>query len=151
VPAPGLPRGHVLLGYDEEGRCPMLVDGRCSIYAHRPRTCRTYDCRIFPAAGVEPDPDQPAIAAQVARWRFDHPSDGDRAEHRAVRTAATVIAAHPEIVDAEHAPASATRLAVQAVALHDLFAGIDAEHAQLELESVAVEISRRRGRSRQSE
>src|ERR1700675_3707326 len=35
-PAPGLPKGHVLLGYDEKGRCPMLVDGKCSIYEHRP-------------------------------------------------------------------------------------------------------------------
>ena len=51
-PAPRLPRGHVLLGYDERGHCPMLIDDQCSIYEHRPKTCRTYDCRIFPAAGV---------------------------------------------------------------------------------------------------
>ena len=50
-PAPRLPAGHVLMGYDENGHCPMLVDGACSIYEHRPRTCRTYDCRVFPAAG----------------------------------------------------------------------------------------------------
>ena len=31
----------------------MLVDGRCSIYEHRPRTCRTYDCRIFTATGLD--------------------------------------------------------------------------------------------------
>ena len=31
-PAPGRPRGHVLLGYDERGHCSMLVDGACSIY-----------------------------------------------------------------------------------------------------------------------
>jgi Fe-S-cluster containining protein len=52
-PAPGAPPGHVLLGYDERGHCPMLVDGACSIYADRPRTCRTYDCRVFPAAGID--------------------------------------------------------------------------------------------------
>jgi uncharacterized protein len=68
-PAPGLPTGHVVLGYDERGHCPMLLDGRCSIYEHRPRSCRTYDCRIFTATGVEPD--KPAIAERVARWRFD--------------------------------------------------------------------------------
>ena len=61
-PAPGLPKGHVVMGYDERGHCPMLVDGACSIYEHRPRTCRTYDCRIFAVTGVEPD--QPAIAAR---------------------------------------------------------------------------------------
>jgi Fe-S-cluster containining protein len=53
--------GHVVMGYDERGRCPMLIDEVCSIYEHRPRTCRTYDCRVFPAAGIEPD-DKPLIA-----------------------------------------------------------------------------------------
>ncbi len=57
-PAPG----HVLMGYDERGHCPMLVDDRCSIYEHRPRTCRTYDCRVIAAAGVELDADQHRIA-----------------------------------------------------------------------------------------
>ena len=52
-PAPRAPAGHVLLGYDENGHCPMLIDDQCSIYEHRPRTCRTYDCRVFPAAGLE--------------------------------------------------------------------------------------------------
>jgi Fe-S-cluster containining protein len=51
-PAPRLPRGHMVLGYDEHGRCPMLADNGCSIYEHRPITCRTYDCRIFPASDV---------------------------------------------------------------------------------------------------
>jgi uncharacterized protein len=69
-PAPGLPKGHVVLPYDEQGHCPMLVDGACSIYEHRPRTCRTYDCRVFAVTGVEPE-GQPAIAARVAEWRFE--------------------------------------------------------------------------------
>ena len=66
-PAPRLPRGHVLLGYDERGHCPMLIDGGCSIYEHRPRTCRTYDCRVFPAAGVEVDDREKGLLAQRAR------------------------------------------------------------------------------------
>lgn len=70
-PAPGRPSGHVLLGYDEHGRCPMLGDHGCTIYEHRPRTCRTYDCRVFTATGIEPDASQPAIRAQVRRWRFE--------------------------------------------------------------------------------
>ena len=37
-PAPGMPPGHTVLGYDEAGDCPMLVAGACSISAHRPRT-----------------------------------------------------------------------------------------------------------------
>ena len=88
-PAPRLPRGHVLLGYDADGRCPMLVEDRCSIYEHRPRTCRTYDCRVFTAAGVEvTDEVQVAIARRVRRWRFEHPTERDRAEHDAVRAVA---------------------------------------------------------------
>ena len=84
-PAPGLPPGHVVLGYDAHGHCPMLVDGACSIYAHRPRTCRTYDCRVFAATGVEPDTTQPAIAERVSHWRF---TVDDEARWRAVHAAA---------------------------------------------------------------
>jgi uncharacterized protein len=83
LPAPGRP-GHVLLGYDERGHCPMLVDDRCTIYEHRPRTCRTYDCRVFAATGVTPDASQPAIAARVSTWRFDV---DDRARWESVRAA----------------------------------------------------------------
>jgi uncharacterized protein len=69
-PAPGLPKGHLVLGYDERGHCPMLVDGACSIYEHRPRACRTYDCRVFAATGVAPDASQPDITERVQQWRF---------------------------------------------------------------------------------
>src|SRR5690349_11565351 len=68
-PAPRLPRGHVLLGYDERGHCPMLVAGGCSIYENRPRACRAYDCRVFAATGVTPS-DQPAVVERVRQWRF---------------------------------------------------------------------------------
>ena len=78
-PAPGFPPGHVLMGYDDQGRCPMFKADRCSIYEHRPRTCRTYDCRVFAATGVVPD--DPEIAARVTRWRFEYATDGARQEH----------------------------------------------------------------------
>jgi uncharacterized protein len=121
-PAPRMPRGHVLLGYDERGHCPMLVDGRCSIYEHRPRTCRTYDCRVFPAAGLDlDDEDKAAIARRVRRWRFRYPTPADRTEHEAVRAAAAYIRDHPgELLDAV-APASTTQLAVLAVEIHGAF------------------------------
>src|SRR3954469_3693536 len=88
-PAPRMPAGNVILGYDEHGRCPMLNDSGCSIYEHRPRTCRTYDCRVFEAAGLEAD--KPLIADQARRWRFDHPTDADRAAHDEVRRAAAEL------------------------------------------------------------
>jgi Fe-S-cluster containining protein len=85
-PAPGLPPGHMVLGYDERGHCPMLIEGRCSIYDHRPRACRTYDCRVFAAAGVAPD--QPAVAQQVRRWRFSYPEPAERILQEGVRSRA---------------------------------------------------------------
>jgi Fe-S-cluster containining protein len=89
-PAPGMPKGHVVLGYDEQGACPMLVEDRCSIYEHRPRTCRTYDCRVFPATGTSLD-DKPLVAARAERWRFAFPTEDDRAEHDALRAVAVSI------------------------------------------------------------
>jgi hypothetical protein len=89
-PAPGLPRGNVVLGYDEHGRCPMLIDGRCSIYEHRPRTCRTYDCRVFAATGIDVDLDDATkveIGRRVRRWQFDFADDADRASRDAVLAA----------------------------------------------------------------
>ncbi len=93
-PAPGRAAGHVVLGYDERGHCPMLVDHACSIYQHRPRTCRVYDCRVFAAAGVLPDsaPDrQAAIARRASRWQFSFPTDADRQAHAAVAAAARYL------------------------------------------------------------
>jgi hypothetical protein len=119
-PAPRMPKGHVLLGYDENGHCPMLGDGGCSIYEHRPRTCRTYDCRVFPAAAVSLAGDgKPAIARRAARWRFDFVSEADRVEQEAVRAAARFVAEQAD------APAGPTQRAVLAVRLHEHFLGAD--------------------------
>ncbi len=121
-PAPGLPRGHVLLGYDEHGRCPMLAAGRCSIYEDRPRTCRTYDCRVFAASGVEVDEQaKSGIAERVRRWRFDMPDPSDARRLAAVRSAAAFVTGHPGLLPEGVAPVTATQLAVLAVEIHDMF------------------------------
>lgn len=125
-PAPRLPPGHVLLGYDEHGRCPMLIDGACSIYAHRPRTCRTYDCRVLPAAGVElDDPDKVAIARRARRWRFTHPTEDDRVEHEALRAATRFVRDRGDALPDGAVPVTATDRAVVAVRVHDAFLGRD--------------------------
>jgi uncharacterized protein len=103
-PAPGMPEGHVVLGYDEHGRCPMLGDAGCTIYEHRPRACRAYDCRVFAATGVEVDADKVLLRQRVRRWRFDHPSAADRRLHDAVRAAARQLVDDPAAF-----PAGATR------------------------------------------
>jgi Fe-S-cluster containining protein len=119
-PAPGRPEGHVLLGYDERGRCPMLGDDGCSIYAHRPRACRTYDCRVLAAAGVDVEEDQPLVARRARRWRFSHPTEVDRIEHEAVRAAAAFLASRPEVFS-EGRAAHGSDLAALAVDAHDAF------------------------------
>lgn len=107
-PAPRMPKGHVLMGYDEHGRCPMLSDRGCTIYEHRPRTCRTYDCRVFPAAGVYPDePEKAAIAAAARRWDV-------RAEDDAARSALDAARAAAARFRAEEPDLPATPLAVRA-------------------------------------
>ncbi|MBA2279837.1 MAG: YkgJ family cysteine cluster protein [Acidimicrobiia bacterium] len=137
-PAPMLPRGHVVLGYDEHGCCPMLADGACSIYEHRPRTCRTYDCRIFTAAGVEVDgAEQPGVARRVRRWRFDHPGPADQAAHDAVRSAARFALEHADELPPDARPANPVQRAVLAIRIHRAFSepggGPDPEAVRVEL------------------
>jgi uncharacterized protein len=111
-PAPRAPRGHVVMGYDERGHCPMLADGGCSIYAHRPRTCRTYDCRVFAATGVEVDADDDtkvAIGLRSRRWRFSFRTGEDRAAYETTRAAAASLR------EREDAPPNATGRAVLAI------------------------------------
>jgi Fe-S-cluster containining protein len=150
-PAPRLPRGHVVMGYDERGRCPMLIDNRCSIYEHRPRSCRTYDCRVFPAAGVELEDDKVLIARQARRWRFSFPARDDRNQVDAVRAAARFLEEHTALLPAEVAPANRTQLAVLAVGISDLFLGRDEETGDTtvvdpEPDVVRGEVIRRSGR-----
>jgi uncharacterized protein len=115
-PAPHKPRGHVVLGYDERGHCPMLVEDRCSIYAHRPRACRAYDCRVFPAAGLElHEPEKTEIGERARRWRFRHPTPRDRELHDAVLAAAVSLRRHPERLPDGASRANATQIAVLAV------------------------------------
>jgi uncharacterized protein len=121
-PAPRLPRGHVLMGYDEHGRCPMLIENKCSIYAHRPRTCRTYDCRVFPATGLDvaDDESKQLIAEQSKRWKFSFPAERDTVGRDAVRAAVAYLHEHREALP-DGAMPPPTRLAVMALEVHDEF------------------------------
>jgi Fe-S-cluster containining protein len=149
-PAPGLPRGHVVLGYDERGHCPMLIDDRCSIYEHRPRTCRVYDCRVFPAAGLEVDDAKVALARQVQRWQFTFPSTADRIRHDAVRAAAMFLRDRKDVLPNGAVPTNTTQLAALAVEIHDVFVQRDEETGHMMLvdpdpRAVRVALTRRRG------
>jgi uncharacterized protein len=88
---PSLGAGVKAMGYLPNGACPMLRAGKCSIYAHRPQTCRDYDCRVFAAAGIDAGEGKPVINQRVREWRFTYPTETDRTAHHAVQAAAAFI------------------------------------------------------------
>ncbi|MEP6625539.1 MAG: YkgJ family cysteine cluster protein [Acidimicrobiia bacterium] len=115
-PAPGRPPGTVVLGFDQHGACPMLTDAGCSIYDHRPRACRMYDCRIFAATGVAVEgPQQAEVARQVRRWRFAFPTAADHAAQMTLRHATDAVRASVLRRPAGTAAPGAIEVAVRAV------------------------------------
>jgi hypothetical protein len=153
-PAPGLPEGHVVLGYDQRGHCPMLIDNQCSIYEHRPRTCRTYDCRVLPATGIELRGSRTSlIAGRTRRWRFRFPSQSDAAEYEAIRSAAAFLVEHRGHLPDPARPVTETQLAVLAIEVHHLFlnrnTGVDEAHPVTPTpEAVYNEVTLHSGRRR---
>jgi uncharacterized protein len=109
------------MGYAEDGCCPMLCSGKCSIYSDRPQTCRDYDCRIYAAAGLLPDGDRPVIRQRVQEWRFAFDSADDKDVAEAVQRAALFIRSHAQQFPASMRAGSATAAAVLAVKCYELF------------------------------
>jgi Fe-S-cluster containining protein len=122
-PVPGATNGNMLMGFDEQGHCFMFVNGGCSIYQHRPETCRTYDCRVFSAAGMNAGPDKSVINERISRWRFDYPTELDREEHRAVTAAANYMRQHPVRFPGGRVPSRPSEIAVLAVKSYEVFLG----------------------------
>ena len=121
--APGLPAGHVLMGYDKKGRCPMLAADKCSIYEDRPQTCRDYDCRLFTATGITAGDDAKRdINARVARWRFDVASDADQRAADALRSAGDFVQRHAQRFPKDFLPGHPTQLALLALDVCEAFA-----------------------------
>jgi uncharacterized protein len=160
-PAPGLPKGNVLMGYNTRGECPMLIDNKCSIYEDRPQTCRDYDCRVFAATGIALDQAPSAlIAEQIKRWRFEYPSEQDRKDYSAVQTAAAFLQGRSDCFPPESLPSSPTHLAILAIRVHDVFSKLegvprtgqspsDAEIAKAVLEEMEkLEIGPRKAKAR---
>jgi uncharacterized protein len=122
VQAPGLPRDHKVLPYDEEGRCPMLRSGKCVIYAYRPQTCRNYDCRVFTAAGIAAgENDKSLINERIKRWKFNYPKPKDSEEHLAVQAAAQFIQNHAASFPQGRIPSTPSQLAILAIKVYSLF------------------------------
>lgn len=125
------PRPHEqdsIMDHDGHGRCPMLAGDACSIYDHRPQTCRRYDCRAFAAAGIGlGSGPRTAINDRVWRWRFDYPTEQDAQRHCAMRAAATFLQAHADLLPAPLRPTDPGQLARAAARVHDLFLETDAQ------------------------
>jgi Fe-S-cluster containining protein len=125
APAPDDP-GTQLMGHDAAGHCPMFDGAGCSIYPHRPETCRTYDCRIFSAAGMEAGPGRTMINERIARWRFEFDGEESRREQRAVQAAANYLRQHPVRFPGGRIPSRPGDIAVLAVKSYTVFLGRDA-------------------------
>ena len=123
-PRPGCRAGHVLMGYDERGHCPMLVDDACSIYEHRPadlshlrlpglrRHGRGARRRSAPHRRAH----GPLAVRPPGRVGRGPPRCGRAPLRRtSVRTATT---SRPATV-----PGNPTQLAVLAIDVHDVFLG----------------------------
>ncbi|MEO8315259.1 MAG: YkgJ family cysteine cluster protein [Pseudomonadota bacterium] len=116
--------GLARMGFREDGSCPMLCAGKCSIYSDRPQTCRDYDCRIYAAAGLLPDGARPVIQERVLAWRFAFGSADEQAAAEAVQRAARFISSNSALFPAGMRAGSATAVAVLAVKTQALFADV---------------------------
>lgn len=125
--APGLPKGHVLMGYSDKGTCPMLVEHQCTVYAVRPQTCRDYDCRIFAATSVAVDATlQPEIAERVRAWRFEYRDETSRSAHEALVRTARFLCERTDLFPYGSLPGNPVQLAVLVVRVHRLEAVVKA-------------------------
>jgi len=115
------------LNPDNLGRCPMLRGDACSIYTHRPQTCRKYDCRVFAAAGISLGTGpQNAINERVWQWRFDYPTELDALLHGAVRQAAAFLQRRRDLFPDYLGLSDPGLLAKTAVMVHEVFVDLGA-------------------------
>jgi len=145
VAAPGLPKGNMLMGYDENGLCPMLADGKCSIYQDRPQTCRDYDCRVFAAAGIAAGGKEKSTINQLVKsWKFSYPTDHDRKEHLAVQAAASFMQKHAASFPEGRVPENPSQLAILALKVYSVFIQTDsAATTPQNIANAVIEASRK--------
>ena len=126
-PAPGT-SSFLLLGHDHRGHCPMLRDEGCSIYEVRPKACRSYDCRIFPATGVEPPDTHGEVALAAGSWKFQYADQAEQSLHAAAIRAARFIEAHRDEI-LPGAAANEIQLALAALKCAQLFTAAETPSA----------------------
>jgi hypothetical protein len=141
--APWLPKGHLMMGFNEQGHCPMLVDNKCSIYDVRPQTCRDYDCRVFAATGVAVDlKRQPEIAKRVAQWVFQHDSAASKDEQARLKSAAAFLCQNRDLFPPDSISYNPSEIALLAIGIYKAFPG-DSNRTDAEIVRVlSVEMDR---------
>jgi Fe-S-cluster containining protein len=81
--------GKRVLRRNADGSCVHLIDNRCSVYAQRPLTCATYDCRTMSIAGVtikgSPELNAQELNAAIMRFKPRLKSKRDRELHDKIR------------------------------------------------------------------
>jgi len=127
-PAPDLPKGHYLLGYDEKGHCPMFKKDQCSIYPFRPETCRQYDCRIYPATGIYPDNARSKILAKAKTWNFDLNSSKEKHLFDAVQKASKFLITYKKLFPDNFYPKNESQQAVLSIQIHSIFIELESEY-----------------------
>lgn len=120
-PAPGRPNDKVM-GFDENGQCPMFQKNECSIYEHRPLTCRQFDCRVFAITELKlTGENKSLINRQIGRWKFAFPAQEDTIKHLAVQAASQFLQNHTDCFPAGILPDNKIQLAVLALKVFDVF------------------------------
>lgn len=100
----------------------MYSGDRCLIYQFRPCTCRSYDCRIFTAAGIDAGDDSKAqINQRVRRWKFSYLTSRDLDQHSAVLAAAKFMQERSGCFPAGMVPDNPTQLALLSIKVYEVF------------------------------
>ncbi|NVK42736.1 MAG: YkgJ family cysteine cluster protein [Oceanospirillaceae bacterium] len=119
--APGLPAGYQLMGYDEQGHCPMFKHGQCSIYMERPETCRQYDCRVMAATQANTEVESTIIQQRIKTWEFRYQENDSQLKANAVLKAMTFIKQHELLFPMNYLPSMESQRAALAIRIHSLF------------------------------
>jgi len=142
--APGMPSGHAVVGYLADGLCPMLKHGTCTIYPYRPSTCRTFDCRVLAAAGLQVVGKwNERINARVQAWRFTFSSSDSWARFNAIRRAADFIGHNAAAFPGGRAPSEPATIAVLAIKVHPVLMGTNRHAKPSDVANAIVAASRR--------
>lgn len=131
-PAPGLPKGYQLMGYDEQGHCPMFKSGKCSIYELRPETCKQYDCRVLAATGANIEGESKEIVETITSWQFEFSDNESRNKEKALKRAMLFLKENSEFFPRGYIPNTDSQISALAVRIYKEFINIKANSVAID-------------------